>query len=283
VTDASKLPDDLTPLPASRHAAGPSPVRAAELHRAYSRSLRWYPSAWRSRNGQALVAALMDQADAEGRRAPRASEVVWLAITGIAERTRGVFFVLPLLALPVAGVSFSILWIVAEAGRWYPGSSPVHVAAVAIALGSAIAVARLSPPVAWVIVSAVLVTQVVWGGVRLGDTAWPMYGSVLVIVASAAASPSVRTRRIALVLAIVAGTALGSLLVLPIPSIGPAVPAAFSSALVDAPPLESIVVMSAVVCGSVATVVATWAGGVLLRARVSTRSFGPRPLVRGVH
>jgi len=52
----------------------------------YRKLIRWYPSAWRARNGEAVVATLMDTDDAQGRVAPSLSDRRALIAGGLYER-----------------------------------------------------------------------------------------------------------------------------------------------------------------------------------------------------
>jgi hypothetical protein len=250
------------------------------LHRAYARRLRGYPAAWRTRNGEAMIAALMDQADAEGRSRPTAHETVALAWAGVSARVargRPTAALLPAALLPAVGIAFAVLWIMAETGRWYSGSSPFHTAAVAALLGAAIAVARLSPASAIGIVTVVLAAQLVWGAVRLGGTAWPMDLAVLVAVAGAASSRSPRVRRVGLMLAVAGGLAVGALLILPVPSIGPAVPAPFGYTLAGTTPGEGAVIVAATMLAALGAALAAWGAGRLLSRLLPDRDHAHAP------
>lgn len=60
----------------------------SELERRYRHALRWYPTAWRSQNGDVAVGTLLDLAEKEGRTRPARAEIVSLAAHGFAERVR---------------------------------------------------------------------------------------------------------------------------------------------------------------------------------------------------
>ena len=52
----------------------------------YRRALLFYPKRWRDRNADVVLSTLLDVADAEGRRSPRASELLQLAASGLSTR-----------------------------------------------------------------------------------------------------------------------------------------------------------------------------------------------------
>jgi hypothetical protein len=52
----------------------------------YRRLMRWYPERWGRANEDAMLGALLDQADSEGRRVPARAERAALTRAGIAER-----------------------------------------------------------------------------------------------------------------------------------------------------------------------------------------------------
>ena len=52
----------------------------------YRRALLFYPKRWRDRNADVVLSTLHDVADAEGRRSPRASELLQLAASGLSTR-----------------------------------------------------------------------------------------------------------------------------------------------------------------------------------------------------
>lgn len=201
---------------------------SADLHDRYARLLRWYPADWIRRHGESAVAALMDQADDEGRDRPTAQEARELVRAGVAARLRRV---LPAALLPLAGAVFAVLWIIAEAGRSYPGSSPWIVAAIAVLLGGAIGAARARPVVAMSIAGAVLLAQLIYGPIRFASTSWPMWLAIIAVIGVAAASSSKRIRFAALGLAAGGGLALAALAVFPLPSVGPAGAPPFGSIL----------------------------------------------------
>ncbi len=59
---------------------------SAALEGRYRSALRWYPSPWRAQNADAIVGTMLDQADADSRRAPLPGELRNLAASGIATR-----------------------------------------------------------------------------------------------------------------------------------------------------------------------------------------------------
>jgi hypothetical protein len=93
----------------------------------FERALRWYPRSWREQNQDAVLATLLDVAEAEGRDAPRHSEIVNLALNGLSARAG--------IALPAAvrdpaasfalatGAAFALVMFVGELrGPWRGGS-----------------------------------------------------------------------------------------------------------------------------------------------------------------
>jgi len=52
--------------------------------RSFERLLRWYPRGWRRRHGAVLVATLLEEAEARGRRTPTAADVRSAAVHGMA-------------------------------------------------------------------------------------------------------------------------------------------------------------------------------------------------------
>jgi hypothetical protein len=56
------------------------------LESQYRTVLLWYPSTWREENADVVVGTLMDEADAAGRTAARPSELLNLAVNGLARR-----------------------------------------------------------------------------------------------------------------------------------------------------------------------------------------------------
>jgi hypothetical protein len=52
----------------------------------YRRLMRWYPKRWRTANEDAMLGALLDQADGEGRPAPSRAERIAIARAGLAQR-----------------------------------------------------------------------------------------------------------------------------------------------------------------------------------------------------
>ena len=61
-------------------------VRRGARERRYRRALLFYPKRWRDRNADVVLSTLLDVADAEGRRSPRASELLQLAASGLSTR-----------------------------------------------------------------------------------------------------------------------------------------------------------------------------------------------------
>lgn len=59
---------------------------SAALEARYRAALRWYPRSWRAENADAIVGTMLDQAEAEGRSAPRPAELRNLASSGIGRR-----------------------------------------------------------------------------------------------------------------------------------------------------------------------------------------------------
>lgn len=207
-------------------------IRAAR----YRKLVRWYPSAWRERNEEAIVAVLMDEDDAEGRLAPTWSNRLALMATGLHER-----FIAPerlsrfgLGALIVA-VLFSawylgvIAWApgITYAGTFGPFSNPsvivggILVVALVLALFSrgrtARFVALLSVPV--MILIGVLSSIHSWLGpgvpavvifVGLGlmaasplrsvGDAWRVVGSFLLVILGIVLTEFVLARRLAFTL-----------------------------------------------------------------------------------
>lgn len=71
-----------------------SPASTAEAHTPkahttqvrYARMLRWYPKAWREENGAALLATMLDSADAQGRLKPSTGERISSVAHGVGTR-----------------------------------------------------------------------------------------------------------------------------------------------------------------------------------------------------
>lgn len=91
----------------------------------YHRLLALYPASWRRRNGAAIVGALLDQAEAEGRARPSWSDVSSLALGGIQERlaigSRASWFG-PAALGAGAGLSFAYLFVSWAPLSGIPGS-----------------------------------------------------------------------------------------------------------------------------------------------------------------
>jgi hypothetical protein len=66
---------------AERNATSESPLSAE-----YRRLMRWYPRPWRLANEEAMLGALLDQAESEGRLQPTAAERSAIAKVGLAQR-----------------------------------------------------------------------------------------------------------------------------------------------------------------------------------------------------
>lgn len=58
----------------------------SDLESRFHRLLKWYPSAWRSSHGDALIGTLLDAADAEGRTRPTGAEARSMRAHGFGER-----------------------------------------------------------------------------------------------------------------------------------------------------------------------------------------------------
>ncbi len=184
-----------------------------EIRSTFERLLQWYPESWRSRNGEAMLGTLMEQAEAEARTSPTLNQRLHIALDGTRVRLGSVgLYGL----LPPTGVLFIILWSVAEAGRANPG----YIGAIAGGFGVAIGLARLAPLISLLITAATLATQLLVSVARLGDTSWPIYLAVLLLCAVFAASERQTVRRWGLILASTSGTLIALLLVAPLPSIG---------------------------------------------------------------
>jgi hypothetical protein len=56
------------------------------LERQYRRTLRWYPSSWRSQHEDAVIGTLLDVAEGENRSRPRLGEQLNLAANGMLTR-----------------------------------------------------------------------------------------------------------------------------------------------------------------------------------------------------
>ncbi|CAO1649010.1 hypothetical protein NYA9BBAC_00123 [Salinibacterium sp. NYA9b] len=52
----------------------------------YRKLIRWYPAVWRARNGEAVVATLLDADDAAGRTSPSTADRSALVVGGLYER-----------------------------------------------------------------------------------------------------------------------------------------------------------------------------------------------------
>jgi hypothetical protein len=96
------------------------------LEHSYRRALRWYPSAWRARNGEAMIGTLLDLADAEGRATPTRFERFGLALDGLLVRVDGV--APPSVRAGVStvalatGLGFSLVYFLFHAwSPWAPG------------------------------------------------------------------------------------------------------------------------------------------------------------------
>jgi hypothetical protein len=107
---------------------GESAERAdgSELASEYRRLLRWYPRAWRTENEEAMLGALLDQAESDGRNVPTAAERSAIAREGLRERFglphRGQRLrLLPLAAGFLLSVFYALLIIWAP-NTSYPGS-----------------------------------------------------------------------------------------------------------------------------------------------------------------
>lgn len=95
---------------------------AAEAARAsrYRKLVRWYPSDWRKRNGEALVSVLLDEDDAQGHVAPTLLSSLTVVAAGLHER-----FIAPErlnrvgLAAQVVAAVFSVWYLAVIA--WAPG------------------------------------------------------------------------------------------------------------------------------------------------------------------
>ncbi|MCB1298194.1 MAG: hypothetical protein KDB08_04340 [Microthrixaceae bacterium] len=122
--------------------------------RAYARSLRWYPRAWRAEHGAALLGTMLDAAEAEGRDRPSAAERRSAAMHGLgmrlnerfAQRSAAAAVVIAVIGLfafmsSFAGISqfvlalvpwFSALAVIALLRSNTPLPGPVAVAGVAL-------------------------------------------------------------------------------------------------------------------------------------------------------
>ncbi len=65
----------------------------------YRRLLRWYPKAWRDRNGAVVLGTMLDEAEARGQERPDARLCVSAAVHGLAERLT------PTLAIVLSGIA----------------------------------------------------------------------------------------------------------------------------------------------------------------------------------
>lgn len=78
--------------------------------RPFRRLLRWYPRAWRRRNGEVVLSTLLDAAEADGRTAPTAAETRRAALHGTADRLGWRFALVTALTAVAAAVVVGILW-----------------------------------------------------------------------------------------------------------------------------------------------------------------------------
>ncbi|MBO0984225.1 hypothetical protein [Rathayibacter sp. SD072] len=116
--------------------------------RRYRRLLRWYPEDWRHEHGDVVLGMLLDDADAEGRDGPDASEALRLVVDGIAHRawrrvdrrrtTATAFVVAAVLALLYVVLG---TWSTgtASVGFLGPFSNPTVLVAVALAVAAGLA------------------------------------------------------------------------------------------------------------------------------------------------
>lgn len=93
------------------------------LEASYRSALRWYPPAWRERNGDAIVGTLLDVAEAHGHTRAATAERLNLAATGIMTRLN--LFVPPGVRSQAAGIAlatgtaFSVAYLILQ--YWVPG------------------------------------------------------------------------------------------------------------------------------------------------------------------
>jgi hypothetical protein len=96
------------------------------MEQRYRRALLWYPRKWQRENADVVVSTLLDMADGAGRSAPRRSELLHLAMSGVAFRV-GVFLSsaardgISTIALG-SGAMFAVAFFVVH--TWSPWSPP---------------------------------------------------------------------------------------------------------------------------------------------------------------
>jgi hypothetical protein len=146
----------------------------------FRRLLRWYPQAWRERNGAALVGAMLDDAERQGRAAPSATERLSAAGYGLGTRLDGrlaLRVALAALVVAVAGgavMVWAVIPLATVGAAWVLPVLTVAVAPGLIAVGVA-ALARqgglLSEPRA---VVTVLLSLLALVGAALAQVSWGM-------------------------------------------------------------------------------------------------------------
>ncbi len=180
----------------------------------FRRLLRWYPRSWRDRNGAVVLASMLDEAERQGRTAPRTAERLSAVVNGLGTRLDGRLALwCALVALAVAAAAgAAMVWAnypLAAAGMgWVLPVLTVAVSPSLVAVG-AVAWARqralLSEPRALVLVALslpafvlALLAQLSYGMAFAAAnrdvpatglaTAWPwLFGAACVLGAIAAA------------------------------------------------------------------------------------------------
>ncbi|MBL7489000.1 hypothetical protein I6A60_02895 [Frankia sp. AgB1.9] len=125
-----------------------SPVRDNRLEGAYGRLLLAYPRHWRAEHEAALLATLLDAAEADGRGRPTLAEAADLVGNGLATRARPVIGWIPArarlavatVALAAGGVLSAVMLTVAEQGPgpvwpFAPPDQPLSGARAPVGLG----------------------------------------------------------------------------------------------------------------------------------------------------
>ncbi|HEX4444426.1 MAG TPA: hypothetical protein VHZ81_12690 [Galbitalea sp.] len=89
----------------------------AKLVAEYRRLIRWYPKRWRAANGDALLGALLDHAEDEGRLSPSTAERSAIARAGLAQRFGLAGTSSSRLTLSLGGVAVILATVVPLVGR----------------------------------------------------------------------------------------------------------------------------------------------------------------------
>jgi hypothetical protein len=163
------------------------------LEAQYARLLRWYPRAWRDRNGAAMVGALLDQADETGRMTPSPADRASLIAGGLRQRT------LEPMVLPLAAAVAFLVWYLAVIAGTFAHPSLVTLGLLTITLVATIE---------WLQLARVLAVVAACSAIALAFSLEGPGPSVTVVLAGLALVAATRTSRRSHTLMLIAAVVL---------------------------------------------------------------------------